>query len=650
MLGKVLNNRYKIIREIGMGGMAIVYEAQDLLLDRKVAIKKLRSEYVSDSDFTKKFRQEAKAVARISHTNVVSIFDIGQDNDQHYLVMEYIEGSNLKDIINKRGKLTIAESLDIASQICSALMVAHKNKIIHCDIKPHNIIINSEKQVKVTDFGIARAVTTSTLTITDTIMGSAHYFSPEQAKGGEINAYSDIYSVGIVLYEMLTGQVPFTGKSPISVALKHIQEKPKKPSELNTSIPESVEELVIKALHKEPEKRFKSASSMKQTITQVMKGLKDGKKGQKTTVVSDEEDTKIIKKSDIIKKQKQEQQYKVHEDNKIDETKDSAKNNLKSKVNISGKKKWLLWIGVIFTVMFISILGMIYFYQNYTDVPTVEVPDIVGMELEKAESRAALVGLELRVETRVNHATIPENNIISQIPEGGEMVKQTRLIMATLSKGPVIISMPDLKGLDLRKARVMLDNKGIQIGNIDYTYDRDIPVDTIIGQEPEPDVEIKGNENINLVVSQGPPPEMISVPNLIGLEKEEAVNLLQENGLRVGEITSQKTRRYLENQISDQEYQPEADVPKNTDVNLTVSEGLINTENATVHSVTAKFTYSELRPGRVKMVVIDNNGEETVYNQIHEPGDFIQVKINSVGPTTYKTYIDGELFDKDTLE
>ncbi|MFW6381668.1 MAG: protein kinase domain-containing protein, partial [Bacillota bacterium] len=223
MLGKVLNDRYKILKKLGKGGMARVFEAQDLLLDRKVAIKMLRGEFVSDKEFIEKFRHEAKAVARIAHPNVVSIFDIGQDDDYHYLVMEDIEGRNLKDIIQDRGSLSVIEALDIANQIVAALVVAHNNNIIHCDIKPHNILINRNKQVKVTDFGIARAVTSSTTHVTDTIMGSAHYFSPEQARGGEIKTHSDLYSVGIVLYEMLTGEVPFTGDSPISVALKHIQ-------------------------------------------------------------------------------------------------------------------------------------------------------------------------------------------------------------------------------------------------------------------------------------------------------------------------------------------------------------------------------------------------------------------------------------------
>src|SRR6056297_744328 len=274
MIGKVLNDRYKIIKKLGKGGMAIVYEAEDLILDRKVAIKMLRSEHVSDKSFIKKFHHEAKAVARLSHSNIVSIFDIGQDEELHYLVMEDIVGENLKDIIEKKGQLALTEALDITNQILSALRTAHNNDIIHCDIKPHNILITPDKKVKVTDFGIAKAVSATT-TMTDTIMGSANYFSPEQAKGGEIMAHSDLYSVGVVLYEMVTGEVPFKADSPISVALKHINEKPIKPTEINANINDKLENLIMKALSKDPEKRFSNAEEMNEAVLSILQQLRN---------------------------------------------------------------------------------------------------------------------------------------------------------------------------------------------------------------------------------------------------------------------------------------------------------------------------------------------------------------------------------------
>src|SRR6056297_10605 len=301
MIGKLLNDRYKIERQIGSGGMALVYEAKDVMLDRKVAIKMLRPEFVSDEDFINKFRHEAKAVAKITHPNVVSIYYIVESENSLYLVMEYIEGKDLKSLIQKRGKLSVVEALDIANQVTAAVEVAHENNIIHCDIKPHNILITDNNQVKVTDFGIARAVTSSTMTITDTIMGSAHYFSPEQAQGEEISTYSDIYSIGVVLYEMLSGRVPFKGESPISVALKHIQKEPKELKEVFPSVPEEVNELVMKTLSKEPEDRQESASQLREEIIMAIKNIEASDQFKEEKTGEEGSQTKILNKSDIKK-------------------------------------------------------------------------------------------------------------------------------------------------------------------------------------------------------------------------------------------------------------------------------------------------------------------------------------------------------------
>ncbi|HLV09125.1 MAG TPA: Stk1 family PASTA domain-containing Ser/Thr kinase, partial [Halanaerobiales bacterium] len=376
MLDKELNERYKILKELGKGGMAIVYEAQDLILDRKVALKMLRPEFVNNKDFVRRFHHEAKAVARLSHPNIVNIFDIGQDDKHHYLVMEDIEGRNLKDIINEKGKLNIVDALDIAHQICSALAMAHKNKIIHCDIKPHNILITPDKQVKVTDFGIARAVSSSTLTMTDTIVGSAHYFSPEQARGGEIKTRSDLYSLGIVLYEMLTGEVPFKGDSPISVALKHIQEIPRKPSLINPDLEKPVEQMVLKAIAKDPEERFNTAVEMKDKINRVMEDMKTKKADLKEASIPD--NTLIMKKSDIRN------------------NKENIKKNYLTKKKVPKTlPNWAKWLIGISLISVMLVIGIVIFYKVYMDVPVVEVPDVIGMDFEEAKSEAALVGLEI---------------------------------------------------------------------------------------------------------------------------------------------------------------------------------------------------------------------------------------------------------------
>ncbi|MBW7459196.1 Stk1 family PASTA domain-containing Ser/Thr kinase, partial [Paenibacillus sepulcri] len=262
MIGHELGGRYEIITRIGGGGMALVYKAHDILLNRKVAVKILRQQFVHDEEFIRRFRREAQSAGALSHPNVVSIYDVGQEDETHYIVMEYVEGHNLNEIIQERAPLQPEEAVRIAIQICDALEHAHHNQIIHRDIKPHNILIGKNGRVKVTDFGIARAVTSSTITQTGSVLGSVHYFSPEHAKGISTGEKSDLYSLGIVLYQMLTGKLPFLGESPISVALKHLQETFEEPRVVNPYIPQSVENVILRAMRKNPSERYNSADEM----------------------------------------------------------------------------------------------------------------------------------------------------------------------------------------------------------------------------------------------------------------------------------------------------------------------------------------------------------------------------------------------------
>ncbi|WP_040948595.1 Stk1 family PASTA domain-containing Ser/Thr kinase, partial [Gorillibacterium massiliense] len=262
MIGQTLSGRYEIIEIIGGGGMALVYRARDILLNRIVAVKVLRPQFVHDEEFIQRFRREGQSAAALSHPNIVSIYDVGQRGDIHFIVMEYVEGTTLNDLIKERAPLQVEEAVNIASQICDALDHAHSNQIIHRDIKPHNILIGRNGRVKVTDFGIARAGASSSITQTGSVVGSVHYFSPEHAKGTLAGAKSDLYSLGIVLYQMLTGKLPFSGESPVSVALKHLQENVPEPRKVNPLIPQSVENVILKAMRKNPDNRYQSAREM----------------------------------------------------------------------------------------------------------------------------------------------------------------------------------------------------------------------------------------------------------------------------------------------------------------------------------------------------------------------------------------------------
>ncbi len=640
MIGKLLNNRYKIKEKKGSGGMALVFKAQDILLDREVAIKMLRPEFVSDEDFINKFRHEAKSVARITHPNVVSIYDIVEGEDSLYLVMEYIRGENLKSIIKKRGKLTLVEALDIANQITAGVEVAHKNNIIHCDIKPHNILITENNQVKVTDFGIARAVSTSTMTITDTVMGSAHYFSPEQAQGKEINTYSDIYSIGVVLYEMITGEVPFKGESPISVALKHIQNEPKELKEVLPSVPEKVNELIMKTLAKDPEERHDNATDLREDIVETLKYVKSEPGFNEETKNSNKSETKILKTSEITSKSLESKQ---------NNTKDNRRTNNRNyytpdKKQSSKLNKWIVWVIVIMLLFSAAAFAVIYFFKVYTEVPIVKVPDLLEKEYNEAVDIASQQGLSLqKSEEEIFHNKIEEGHIVTQEPSPGERIKQTRKIVVSVSKGPKVVELPDFNNRPLRDAQVILENLGLTAEQIEYEYSEQIRENHIISQSPEADSQIDVNTEIELIVSNGPSPIMVKMPALLGVEKGRAFDLIKNKGLNVGRLNYSESTRYDEGLIFYQQFSAGEDVPENSDVNLGISTGLINNDNFEEHKTNIGINVVGSDKQEIKIIVKDSNGEEVVYQKVHSPGQYLNKTIYSVGPTVLEIYRDGEL-------
>jgi len=651
MIGKLLNDRYKIKKQRGSGGMALVYEAQDILLDRKVAIKMLRPEFVSDEDFINKFRHEAKAVARITHPNVVSIYDIVESENSLYLVMEYIEGKDLKSLIQKRGKLSVVEALDIANQVTAGVEVAHENNIIHCDIKPHNILITDNNQVKVTDFGIARAVTSSTMTITDTIMGSAHYFSPEQAQGKEINTYSDIYSIGVVLYEMLSGKVPFNGESPISVALKHIQEEPKELKEVLPSVPKEVNELVMKTLSKEPEDRHVSAKQLREEIVNTIKNIEVNESFNEEDSEKQSQ-TKVLKKSDIKKEGLDNEQGNAENKKDLSKTLETDKSYFtKEKKKKSKINKWLIWALVVILFASASVFGLVYFFKVYTEVPIVKVPDLVEKEYNEAQDIASQQGLSLeKSEESVFHNEIGKGYVVSQEPKPGERIKQTRKVVVTVSKGPKIVELPDFSNRPLREAEVILDNLGLSLKEITYEYSEKLRENFIISQSPEPGSEIEINTQVQLVVSKGPQPIMVTMPSLLGVEKERAFNLIQRNGLKVGKLNYNKSTRYEEGLVKNQQYKAGENVPENSTVDLGISTGLVNNGNFEEHKTNIGINIVGNNEQEIKIVVKDSNGEEVAYQKTHNPGEYVNETIYSVGPTVLEIYRDGELIKSQEID
>jgi len=680
MQGKILNNRYKIIKEIGRGGMAIVYSARDTLLERRVAIKMLRPEYKSDDEFIDKFRQEARAVARLSHPNVVSIYDIVVDEERIYLVMEIVEGKTLKDIIKERKKLSIAESLEIARQIAAALSVAHGNQIVHCDIKPHNIILNDDHEVKVTDFGIARAVSNSTVRVTETVVGSAHYFSPEQAKGGEIKAYSDIYSLGVVLYEMTTGELPFHGESPISVALKHIQQQPVEAAKINKDIPEEVNDLIMKAIAKDPADRFQDAYEMRQQITYCLKNLKSNIVNSEKKADFNADETRVMKKSDfdfLNNSSKNNAEVSKTNDEK-NENKEPVKNK-KSLKNINGLKqgekhsrikkkngskkdrsgdnsdqekykKPLFITGAVILFLLISLGGVVFFFNQYTNVPVVQVPKIEGKSLTEARKLASEVGLNLvENEERVFSEEIEAEHIVSQQPAAGERVKQSRPLNITVSKGPQLIEIPEFIGNSLREALIELDNLSLKSGDIQYIFRLSEEPGTVINQIPAAGAEVEKGSEITLFVSRGERDISVRMPDLTGLTQAEAFDLIKEKGLNIGQVSVETSDRFADGQVISQSVKAGEYLPRGIAVDFVVSRGgaTTATENYTLNRISVNVTGSESR--EVRIVVEDDNGRDQVYQAIHEPGDNIVRDIRSQGKTEIKIYFDDQLIKSESF-
>ncbi|WP_082311169.1 Stk1 family PASTA domain-containing Ser/Thr kinase [Paenibacillus sp. FJAT-27812] len=571
MIGQDLGGRYEILTRIGGGGMALVYKAHDVLLNRKVAVKVLRQQFVHDEEFIRRFRREAQSAAALSHPNVVSIYDVGQEEDTHYIVMEYIEGHNLNEIIQERAPLQTDEAVRIAMQIADALDHAHQNHIIHRDIKPHNILIGKNGRVKVTDFGIARAVTSSTITQTGSVMGSVHYFSPEHAKGINTGEKSDLYSLGIVLYQMLTAQLPFLGESPISIALKHLQENFEEPRIVNPHIPQSVENVVLKAMRKNPSERYNSAHEMLLDLDTCMRP--DRLKEPKITFthVNDLEETRVMPaiRGDIASAAPKEREQPIN-----------AKNEEKAAVkelppNSKGWKKPLTVVGVTLVVLGLIIWGFIWLL-GFLDVAEVDVPYVVGKQ--EAEARQMIEAAGLKVEEPVLHEhnkEIPKDQVLNQ-SKMNMKVKEGSLIQITVSDGPELEELGNYVGKALQTAIDELGALGITEDQIviDPVFSEEA-ADTILQQSPKPGEQYNPESvEFNFMVSKGR--ETVPMPNLIGKRLDEAKDLVKASELTLDDADILYEPSYLHQKdfvISQNPYKPKDLVSKGAKISIRVSSG-----------------------------------------------------------------------------
>lgn len=507
----VLGNRYEIIKKIGDGGMAFVYEARDKLLNRTVAIKVLRPEFVDDEEFLSKFKREAEAVASLSHPNIVNVYDVGEDGKVHYIVMELIEGQNLKDIIKNEGTLDEYTALDITKQIAKALGAAHKKGIIHRDIKPHNILISNEGRiVKVADFGIAKAVSSSTMTSTGSVIGSVHYFSPEQAKGKFVGKTTDLYSLGIVLYEMIIGRVPFRGDSPISIALQHINDEIEFTQEEKVAIPQSVRNIIKKLTSKASADRYQGADELIEDIEYIEKNIDldfikeyDNYATQK---IDEKELNKALKLGDTNPKIKYDEEdlEEAEEERKI--PKKSKKRNKKSD-NPKSKRRWKIAAVILSLILIAQIIfiGKIALGFKGNKVEQGTAPELINKTLDEAQDMAKELGVNIRVSVEEYNDKIDKNHIISQAPNAGSAIKAGDTITVVVSKGKNQVSAPSVVGLTLPDAENSIKEKGFVLGTINYEYSDSHDKDVVISQSPNGG-SLKPGDKINVVVSRGPKP------------------------------------------------------------------------------------------------------------------------------------------------
>ena len=574
--GKLLGSRYEIIEKVGNGGMATVYRAKDKVLKRDVAVKILRDEFTTDEEFIRRFEVEAQSAARLTNANIVSVYDVGVDGNLYYIVMELIQGKTLKEIIIKEGgPLPWKWSINVAIQIASALEVAHRNNIIHRDIKPHNIIITEDGVAKVTDFGIAKAVSNSTITAFGTTIGSVHYFSPEHAKGGLTDAKSDLYSLGVVMYEMMTGKVPFDADTPVSVALKHMQEMPQEPIELNPNIPMSVNKIIMKALQKDTNLRYQSATEMLEDLNMCLKNP-DGDFVEELEY-DETAKTQVINTSRIQEEAKKDKNLKGKKENKF-------------KRFIKNHKALSTVIGLI--LLFSVSLGGTMGVLSLTNPPEVEMPKVIGMTKDEAQKAIEDAKLIFEVEKEEYSKDVEEGKVISQDPtymERFNKVKQGSTVKVVISKGQEKTKVPKVIGMKQDEAVKALEDAKLKVEVIEEPSKK-VQEGYVISQETDAETETLAGETVKIHVSTGV--EKASVPDVIGNSEADAKKSLEALGFVVATTTSEDSSKAT-GVVLKQSIDSGKSVEKGTSITITVNsyeESKSMTVNMNIKSITGGYT------------------------------------------------------------
>jgi len=618
---RVLGGRYVLGERLGGGGTAFVYKGRDLLLNRTVAIKVLNTQLTADGEFIAKFRREAQAAASLSNPYIVGIYDVGQDEDLYYIVMEYVEGKTLKEYIAEHGPVSQSLVVDITLQIAEALRHAHQHGVIHRDIKPHNILLTRDGQAKVTDFGLARATTTSTLTQSGALMGSVHYMSPEQARGGYTSERSDIYSLGVVMYEMLTGVVPFTGDNVVSIGLKHLQENPQPLRELVREISPGLEQIVSRAMLKEQSKRYQSVGEIIRDL-----GHLSGIGGVSLELAKGGRRNK--EQPDIPK-----------------ELEDTYIPSLKVEKMSPKPKKKVPWLATMSLAMFLAMLFVGgYLLYVFWPRPEVVVPNVVGQSLAEAERLLRGAGLTPTIGEAEFNADVPSNVVIRQLPPAGRPVRAGRLVELIPSRGPELVEVPELKGLSLLEAQLEISARGFTLGQQTGEHHDTAPVEQVISQNPRPGFLTQRGVPIDIVVSLGRAVTEVQTPLLIGLTEREVTVALREAGLTVKMPINQEFHDTVPfGQVISQSPLPGTPLAQGGEVAIVVSRGR-------QARVTVNIPADRLNDNtRIEITVDDREGRRVAYQGTHSraAGD-VRIPIVGFAPMRVIVRINGRV-DQDQV-
>lgn len=642
IIGKRISGRYKIKDMIGGGGMANVYLAHDMILDRDVAVKMLRLDFANDEEFIRRFHREAQSATSLAHPNIVSIYDVGEEDGLYYIVMEYVDGQTLKQYIQQHAPVPVEEALDIMKQLTSAISDAHHNHIVHRDIKPHNILIDSSGTVKITDFGIAMALSATSITQTNSVLGSVHYLSPEQARGGMANKKSDIYSIGIVMFELLTGRLPFSGESAVSIALKHLQSETPSLKRWNPQIPQSVENIVLKATAKDPFHRYDNVDEMEDDLRTALdsKRLNEGK----FVIPEDDEATKAIP---IITNDRP-----YHN---LDETiirKDApASQEPNGKPEKKKKKKWPIIMTVLFLLILTAGIIMVTMGPEIFGPKEKEVPDVSGMEVEDAVAELMSAGFIIGDRKEISDEEVEEGNVIRTNPKAGKMIKEGNEIDLYISTGKEEVELSDFTDRNYDDVYRLLEGKGFK--DIIKTEEHDdSEAGTILEQNPSGGESVIPEETIlEFKVSKGP--ELVALRDLKGYNQgnldvyEETTGLVIErteafhDTIQAGSVISQK---------------PEAgtQLPPGSKVSVVISKGP-EPPKEKIFEITVPYEPKEEGvPQEIKIYMIDVNHSDETPVDILEITEDTEISLEFlIAPgkkAEYRIMRDGEIFDSGSFD